>query len=507
MSVDNNQGAQLPDGVDSQVEQELAAAFENENIEELLSAPVTGDQEDESKGRGGGLKLARGRVAAVQGDDVFVDLQGIDGKHQGMVPLSQFEREPRIGSIMDFVIERHDQDQGLVILSREGAVSTGAWDQLRRGVVVEARVMTTNKGGLELEMVGGIRAFMPASQVDLHYVESLETYVGQKIRAQVYEVDHRSKRVVLSRRHMLEAERQAKQAQTWETLEVGLVCQGTISGVTEYGAFVDLGGVDGLVHVSDMSYSRIDKPADLVSVGQEVQVKVLSIDQEKQRVGLGMKQVAPDPWDGVVGSLKVGDQLSAKVVRLAEFGAFVEVGPGVEGLVPISELSWKRVRFAGDVVKEGEVIQLVVQRIEPEKHRISLSHKQAKGDPWVGAEYKYKKGSLVNATVLNATEFGAFVELEPGVEGLVHISELSDTRVQQVEDVLQVGQTPQLRVLDVDESQRRINLSLKAVDKPLDNTQSPGQYNRSEQRDHASDAAQKSKAQKKPFQPLKGGIE
>lgn len=501
----------VPDPSESdQIEQELAQAMAGHDVEQLMAQQAagavpppttTGDTQAREKDRPAiGGNLVRGRVAAVHGDDVFVDLPGMGGKNQGVVPLMQFDRPPRVGSIMDFVVQGQDASQGLTMLSREGAVGRATWDQLRKGMTVEARVVATNKGGLTLEIVGGIEAFIPASQVDLHYVEDLQPFVGQKLKANVQEINHRSQRVVLNRRGYLEAQRQAQQSQLWEQLEVGQSREGTVSGITEYGVFVDLGGLDGLVHVSDISHSRVKKPADVVKPGQTVTVKVLKIDREKQRVSLGMKQAEPDPWLGIDQRLHVGDAISARVVRVVDFGAFVEVEPGIEGLVPISELSWKRVHRPSEVVKDGDVLKLSVLRVELDKRRISLSLKQAQGDPWTGAEQKYEKGGLVNATVVSVTEFGAFVEIEQGVEGLVHISELADRRVDRVEDVLQVGQNHQLRVLEIDPEQRRVRLSLKAVKN----------YNPDQGKASAAgaDARKKSPpARKKPSKPLKGGIE
>ena len=501
---------------DAEIERQLAQELGDQNIEQMMmadAAPDASPPDSEAptptppaQASPTRRQMVRGRISAIRGDDVFVDLRGSDAKNQGVVPLTQFERAPRVGSIMDFVVERLDESQGLVILSREGAVGRAAWDELRRGSVVEARVVSTNKGGLELEMVGGVRAFMPISQIDLHFIEDTEPLVGQKLQAQVQEINHRSHKVVLSRRQLLEAEKQSKQEQLWKEIEVGQTRQGTVTGIADYGLFVDLGGVDGMVHVSDMSYRRVDKPTDLAKVGQQVQVKVLKIDQEKQRIGLGMKQVEPDPWLGVADRLKAGDHISARVVRTVDFGAFVEIEPGVEGLVPVSELSWKRVGKPSDVVNEGDVLRLVVQNIDPEKCRISLSLKQVDGDPWIGAERKYEKGSLVDAMVLSITDFGAFVELTPGVEGLVHISELADHRVDRADDILTIGQNQQFRVLEVDEEKQRISLSLKAVANPP--TAQPSHNDPTIAYSRGNDRlAGKSKAKKKPGKPLKGGIE
>ena len=498
---------------DADIERELADALGDQNIEQMMenadpaaSPPDPDTPTPTPQGPSSQRQLVRGRISAIRGDDVFVDLRGSDAKNQGLVPLTQFERAPWVGSIMDFVVERLDESQGLVILSREGAVGRATWEELRKGSVVEARVVSTNKGGLELEMVGGIRAFMPVSQIDLHYVEDTEPLVGEKLRAQVQEINPRSRKIVLSRRQFLESERQSKQAQFWKEIEVGQTRQGVVTGIADYGLFVDLGGVDGMVHVSDMSYSRVDQPADVAKVGQTVQVKVLKIDREKQRIGLGIKQIEPDPWQGVANRLKAGDHLSARVVRTVDFGAFVEVEPGVEGLVPVSELSWKRIGKPSDVVNVGDVLRLIVQTIDPEKCRISLSLKQVDGDPWIGAERKFEKGSLVDASVLSITDFGAFVELTPGVEGLVHISELADHRVDRTDDILTIGQKQQFRVLEVDEEKQRISLSLKAVANPP--SAQPSRDDSATTHFHGNDrSAGKSKAQKKPGKPLKGGIE
>lgn len=501
---------------DADIERQLAQELGDQNIEQMMQDASSDEPSAESPPDADSptppadnapprRQLVRGRISAVRGDDVFVNLRGSDAKNQGLVPLAQFERPPRIGSIMDFVVERLDESQGLVILSREGAVGRATWDELRRGSVVEARVVSTNKGGLELEMIGGIRAFMPVSQIDLHYVEDMEPLVGQKLRAQVQEINHRAHKVVLSRRQLLETEKQNKQTQLWKEIEIGQTREGIVTGIADYGIFVDLGGIDGMVHVSDMSHSRVEKPTDVAKVGQQVQVKVLKIDREKQRIGLGMKQVGPDPWQGIADKLKAGDHLSARVVRTVDFGAFVEIEPGVEGLVPVSELSWKRVGKPSDIVQIGDVLRLVVQSVDPEKCRISLSLKQVDGDPWIGAERKYEKGSLVDATVQSITDFGAFVELTPGVEGLVHISELADHRVERAEDVLSVGQKQQFRVLEVDEDKRRISLSLKAVANPP--AAQPARDDSAERSSGSDRLAGKSKAKKKPAKPLKGGIE
>jgi len=423
MNRDKHIGRPEPsDPMDDQIEQELAEAMGGQDMHQILAAntpKVTDSDHTAPQNRSNDLhgsmghRVVRGRIAEIHGDDVFVNLHGMDGKNQGVVPLSQFEREPRMGSVMDFVLQRVDPSQGLMILSKEGSIGKATWDQLFRGSVVEARVTGSNKGGLELELAGGIKAFMPASGIDLHYVENLEQFVGQKLRAQVQEINRHSQKVVLNRRGLLENERQAKQAQLWDELQIGQTRQGTISSIAEYGVFVDLGGMDGMVHVSDLSYSRVNNPSDVVNVGETVTVQILKIDREKNRISLGMKQ--------------------------------------------------------------------------------------AKSDPWIGIDQKYAPGSLIEATVSSIVDFGAFVQLEQGVEGLVHISELSHKRINYVSDVLQIGQTESFRVIAVDAENRRISLSLKTVDVPTQQSDSPS--------DVALSQVRRKEAHKKLRGPLKGGIE
>lgn len=464
--------------MDEQLQRELDEALGDKSMDQLLAESATSESaaaleaaaapaEGSKPARDPSLpELVRGRIVALRGDDVFVEVTGITGKNQGIVPGRQFERAPRVGSIMDFVVDRFDEAEGLLVLSREGAVGRATWDQISKGDLVEARVTGVNKGGLEVELVGNIRGFIPASQVELHHVDDLQAYIGQKFKANVQDVDRKARSVVLSRRHHLEAERRRAQQKIMAEIEVGQVREGKVSRLSEFGAFVDLGGVDGLVHISDLSYSRLAKVEDAVKVGQTVNVKVLKLDKEKNRISLGLKQAQPNPWDGIEGRIKPGTKTSGKVVRLADFGAFIELEPGVEGLLPVSEMSWGRVRHPQEVVKEGDTIALSVLQIEVEKRRLTLSLKHTQTDPWMGAERKFAANSIVEGTVLRGTEFGAFVELEPAVEGLVHISELADRRVNTVDEILKPGMKEKFRVLEVDETNRKIRLSLKQVKNP-----------------------------------------
>ena len=328
-------------------------------------------------------ELKRGRVEAISGDDVFVKLGGVEQKLQGVVPLKQFERSPHIGSIMDFVVERRDESEGLIHLSREGAVSRATWRTLQKGTIVEARVVATNKGGLELEMIGGIRAFMPASQIDLRHVKELDPLVGQTLRAMVQQINRRNRTVVLSRKRQLEHARRAQRQQLLKELEEGQTREGTVTNIADFGAFVDLGGLDGMIHISDMSYSRIEKPSDVVAVGQTVTVRVLKIDHEQHRIRLGLKQVNPDPWDQIADKYPRDSIVEATVQHTTTFGAFVELEPGIEGLVHISELSDRRVAQVTDEVEVGRKYAFRVIEVNPESHRIKLSLKAAKDPPVV----------------------------------------------------------------------------------------------------------------------------
>ena len=484
-SSPSNDAPQNPSRTDAQLEQELAEALGDQSIDDLMEASLReppADAEDapgddaadaaeapvsKSANKGSGVgDLKRGRISAMTEDEVFVELTGLDGRYQGVVPLSQFERKPRVGSIMDFVVQRIDESEGVMHLSREGAIGAATWDTLTKGNNVEARVVGVNKGGLELELPGQIKAFMPASQVDLHHIDDLSPFVGQKLPGVVVECNRADKKLVISRRDYLQKQRESAKKKLWAEIAVDQVRQGVVSNVVEYGAFVDLGGVDGLVHVSDLSYTRVDKPSEVVKPGDKVTVKVLKLDHEKQRISLGLKQTAPDPWETIEGRIKAGDQITGRVVRLAQFGAFVEVEEGVEGLLPISEISFRRIHKPSDALNEGDVVKVSVLQLEPARKRMTLSIKQAGDDPWLGAEHKYAKDTVVPGKVLSTTDFGAFVEVAVGVEGLVHISELSSKRVNQVTDVLTVGQEEQFKVLEVDEENRRIRLSLKAVREP-----------------------------------------
>jgi small subunit ribosomal protein S1 len=356
--------------MDAKLEAEIEAALGDMSVEDMLDyadPPKTGRVERDHKS---------GVVVAVHGDDVFVEF---GPKSQGICPLTQFDEPPAAGQRLDFIIERYDEKEGLLVLSREGVVRKAEWESLDLGQVVEARCTGTNKGGLEME-IANHQAFMPAGQVDIRHIPDLSVFVGEKMPCEIIELDRHRGRIILSRRSHLEAERKHAREELLQQLEVGQTVPAVITSIQDYGAFADIGGMDGLIHISDMSYQRINHPKEVVKEGDQVSVKVLKIDdsQEPPRIGLGMKQCLEDPYQSEVGKLEVGAEVSGRVTKLMAFGAFVELSPGVEGLIHISELSHERVQRVSNVVKPDEIVNVKVLSIDPEQRRIGLSLKAMK---------------------------------------------------------------------------------------------------------------------------------
>jgi small subunit ribosomal protein S1 len=419
-----------------------------------VSAPAS-----DAAGRG----RIRGTIISSRGGDVFVD---IGGKAEAFLASDEFDAPPAPGEVHFFVMQGRDAESGLIRLSLKEARMEADFETLQRGDVVEARVTGLNIGGLELTCKG-IRAFMPKSQVDLHRVEDFTPYIGRKIECEVTEVDRKNKTLIVSRRKVLERQREQTRQDAKYSLAEGQTRKGVVRRLTEFGAFVDIGGIEGLLHIGDMSYGRLKHPREMVKENDEIEVQVLKIDQARDRVSLGLKQLAPDPWNVVEGNYRVGDQVDAKVVRLLDFGAFVELMPGVEGLIPISEMSWtQRVRHPKDLLKEGDSVRVAVAAVDLEKRKISLSLKAMGQDPWKTVAERYAPESVVTGLVMRLSDFGAFVQLEEGVEGLVHVSEMSDKRIRTPSEAAKPGQVVQVRVKSVDTEQRRISLSMRLAPTP-----------------------------------------
>ena len=442
-------------GGDTTLDQEVEAALAEVSVDQLYAFDKPRPAGPEAATQAGNVR--RGKVVSVGKDDVFVDL---GGKSQGIVSLLQFD-DVKVGDEFDFIVDRYDEREGLLLLNRKGVVATNAsWENIEVGSIVEGNVTGMNKGGLEVD-VKGMRGFMPSGQVDLYFQKDISTFIGQRVTAEVMQFDRHAKNLVLSRRNVLEREKEEARRKLLLELAEGQTHRGTVRSVTDYGAFVDIGGMDGLLHVSEMSHRRGRHPSEFVKVGDVVDVKITKLDKETGKLSLSLKQAMPDPWANVQTRYPVGTALTGRVTRVEPFGAFVEVEEGLEGLLPVSEMSWQRIRHPGDVVKEGDTIKLVVISMDPTAKRMSFSLKQAGPDPWSQVKEKYAVDTVVPGKVSRVVDFGAFVELEAGLEGLVHISELAANRVRAASDVVKPGQDVQVRILEIDKDARRISLSIR----------------------------------------------
>lgn len=470
---------------DDKLDKDIDAALGDLSLDKLYGFDKPEPKEDTAVRKG----PKKGRVISVDAakDEVFVDF---GGKSQGIASFSQFETEPKVGDELEFNVERYDPSEGLLILNKKGAATSNVtWENLEIGQVVEGMVTGMNKGGLELQ-IKNMRAFMPAGQVDLYFNKDLSVFLNQKLKCEVTQFDAHAKNLIVSRRNVLEREKEDARAKMVEEIAEGQVRKGTVRNVMDFGAFVDLGGMDGLIHVSELSFKRGIKPSDVVKPGDVVDVKVLKFDRETGKLSLSLKQLGPDPWEHAAERYAVGMQVTGRVAKVESFGAFIEVEQGIEGLLPVSELSYTRVKHPSDIVKEGDTLRLVVLSMDTVAKKLSFSLKQAGPDPWKTAGERYATDMIVSGTVTRVVDFGAFVELEVGMEGLIHISELADHRVKSAGDVVKEGQQIRVKVLELDAASRRISLSLKRATEPEPD---------------ATPAPTASKPKKK--QQLKGGLD
>jgi len=476
---------------DEELKREIEDALGDVSLAGLSSieAPTPSEPHSDEHGR------IRGRIVKIGNAEVYVDF---GGKSEAFLTLDDFEPDdpPKVGDVRDFVMRGVDSDSGMMRLSLREARTDAAFEELKISDVIEARVTGSNIGGLEL-MWHNKRCFMPMSQIDFARPDELAHYLNQKLACEITEIDRRGKSLIVSRRRVLERQREEAREQLRYTLAEGQVRAGVVRQIMPYGAFVDLGGIDGLLHISDMSYGRLKHPSDMLKQGDQVEVQVVKIDLVRNRISLGMKQLAPDPWNLVEANYRVGSTIDGRVTRLADFGAFVELEPGVEGLLPISELSWtQRVRHPRELLKDGDAVRVSIIALDPEKRRLTLSLKALGQDPWLDVATRYQPESVVSGRVTRLMDFGAFIELEEGVEGLAHISQMSDRHVKHVGDVVQSGQVVQCRILSVDPEQRRIALSLKSG-APAEAVAAEG----------ATPAAAEPASPKKRKRPLRGGLQ
>ena len=418
-------------------------------------------------------QVVDGTVISVDKKEVVVN---IGYKSDGIIPASEFRYNPELkaGDTVEVYVENAEDKKGQLVLSHKKARMSKSWDRVNAALeneeVIQGYIKCRTKGGMIVD-VFGIEAFLPGSQIDVHPIRDYDQFVGKTMEFKIVKINQEFRNVVVSHKALIEAELEAQKKEIIGKLEKGQILEGVVKNITSYGVFVDLGGVDGLIHITDLSWGRVDDPHKVVELDQKINVVILDFDDEKRRIALGLKQLTPHPWDALDANLKVGDHVKGKVVVIADYGAFVEIQPGVEGLIHVSEMSWSQhLRSAQEFLKVGDDVEAVILTLDRDERKMSLGIKQLKEDPWETIEVKYPVGSKHNAKVRNFTNFGVFVELEEGVDGLIHISDLSWTKkVKHPSEFTQVGAQIDVIVLDIDKENRRLALGHKQLeDNPWD---------------------------------------
>ena len=423
---------------------------------------------DETLNKVADHQVVDGKVISVDKKEVVVN---IGYKSDGIIPASEFRYNPdlKIGDTVEVYVESAEDKKGQLLLSHKKARLSKAWDRVNAALdnqeVVQGYIKCRTKGGMIVD-VFGIEAFLPGSQIDVHPIRDYDQFVGKTMEFKIVKINQEFRNVVVSHKALIEAELEQQKKEIIGKLEKGQILEGTVKNITSYGVFVDLGGVDGLIHITDLSWGRVDDPKKVVELDQKINVVILDFDDEKKRIALGLKQLTPHPWDALDAELKVGDHVKGKVVVIADYGAFVEIQPGVEGLIHVSEMSWSQhLRSAQEFLKVGDEVEAVILTLDRDERKMSLGIKQLKEDPWENIETKYPVGSKHNAKVRNFTNFGVFVELEEGVDGLIHISDLSWTKkVKHPSEFTQVGAPIDVIVLDIDKENRRLSLGHKQLE-------------------------------------------
>lgn len=472
--LNNNQTEQQPTEEDTTMEElmEEEGGDEELTFEQLLEASDFTPKEGE---------VVRGTIITISDDHVTVD---IGYKSEGQMNINEFLDENRNvtvkeGDVVDVLLELQEDEDGSIVLSKEKADRMKVWDEIASAYnsdgIVEGRIISRVKGGLAVDI--GVRAFLPGSQVDLRPVRNLEHLIGELFKFKILKFNKRRGNIVLSRRALLEKEREALRSNTLMKLTVGAKLPGIVKNITDYGAFIDLGGIDGLLHITDMSWGRVNHPSELFEIGDEVEVMVLKYDEERQRVSLGLKQCSPDPWIEASAKYQVAEHVKGKVVSLTDYGAFVELEEGVEGLVHVSEMSWtKKIKHPNKILAVGDVIETVVLDIDAENRRISLGLKQTEPNPWDIVEERYPVGTRIIGKIRNITDFGVFVGIDEGIDGLIHISDISWTqRIKHPGELFKKSQEVEAIVLNIDRENERFSLGIKQLtDDPWLNV--PGKY-------------------------------
>ncbi|RLC26671.1 MAG: 30S ribosomal protein S1 [Deltaproteobacteria bacterium] len=427
------------------------------------------DMYEESFKRFAEGEVVTGRIISVDKDYVLVD---IGYKSEGQIRINEFKDEKgeihvNMGDDVEVMVEFWDEEEERVILSKEKAAKVKVWEEIKKAYdedgVVEGVILTRVKGGFSVDI--GVQAFLPGSQADLRPIRNLDDLVGKKLKFKMLKYNRKRSNIVLSRRAILEQEREAKRASTLEAIHEDKVVEGVVKNITEYGVFVDLGGVDGLLHITDISWGRVKHPSELFSVGDKITVKILSLDMERERVSLGMKQLVEDPWLAAAEKYSLGSRITGKIVSLTDYGAFVELEEGIEGLIHVSEMSWTRkIRHPSKVVSIGDMVDAVVLDIKPENRRISLGMKQVVPNPWDLISEKYPIGTTIEGKIKNITDFGLFIGIDEGIDGLVHISDISWTkRIKHPSELYKKGDMIQAIVLDIEKQNERFSLGIKQL--------------------------------------------
>ncbi len=433
---------------------------EEENYEKLL------DQYGGRKFAEG--EVMKGTVLKITDTDVIVD---IGYKSEGVIPVAQFT-DPgghatiKVGDVIDVLLEDTEDGDGHIVLSKEKAEKVKVWEEVEKAynenAIIRGRVIERIKGGLSVDI--GIRAFLPGSQIDVRPVKNLDVLRGKEIECRIIKLNRKRGNIVLSRKLVLESEQARKKAFTLEVLKEDAEVRGVVKNITDYGVFIDLGGIDGLLHVTDLSWGRVNHPSEMFNVGDEISVKILKYDREKERVSLGYKQLTPDPWTLVRQVYPVGARVTGKVVNLTDYGAFIELEPGVEGLIHVSEMSWsKRVKHPSKMLQAGQDVEAVVLDVDMDNRRISLGLKQTEPDPWTTLAERYAIGSVISGRVRNLTDFGAFIEVEEGIDGLVHVSDISPRRIKHPSEVLKKGERVEAVIMNIDTENHRLSLGIKQL--------------------------------------------
>ncbi len=412
--------------------------------------------------------VIEGTIIALNKREAVVN---IGYKSDGIIPVSEFRYNPdiKVGDVVEVFIENQEDKKGQLILSHKKARASRAWERINEALkndeIIKGFIKCRTKGGMIVD-VFGVEAFLPGSQIDVKPIRDYDIFVGKTMEFKVVKINQEFKNVVVSHKALIEAELEQQKQEIISKLEKGQVLEGTVKNITSYGVFIDLGGVDGLIHITDLSWGRVSNPSEVVELDQKLNVVILDFDSEKKRIALGLKQLMPHPWDALDADLKVGDKVNGRVVVMADYGAFLEIAPGVEGLIHVSEMSWSQhLRSAQDFMKVGDEVEAVVLTLDREDRKMSLGIKQLKNDPWENIETKYPLGSRHTAKVRNFTNFGVFVEIEEGVDGLIHISDLSWTKkIKHPSEFTQIGADIEVEVLAIDKDNRRLSLGHKQLE-------------------------------------------